>query len=144
MLMPAGLGEQRAEATVQMYCMAYWSDAITTYRPAASREGQNWSVELRAFDGLDEGYRASRGRSSSTRLADQDTLQSESKRTRSTTSGSTCRGASRTSMGTPSRIWSIPLHIISGDHRPSRKVTLRPEADWNGQESATFIASDGS
>jgi hypothetical protein len=42
--------------------------------------------------------------------------------------------------------WTVnptPLHIEVSIDQATGKVTFRPEANWNGQESLTFIASDG-
>jgi len=131
------------------YCNGILVDAITTDTlPAAlTEQGQNWSVELRAFDGLDEGLPGiawtvilNAPPQTKTPLPnpeiEEDTVDDQWL--------DLSRGFEDLDGDALSYMVNPAPHHIQVTIDPSTgKVTLRPEADWNGQESATFIASDG-
>jgi len=131
------------------YCDGILVNAITTDTiPAALTErGQNWSVEVRAFDGLDESLPGIAWSVilnappqvkiplSNPEIAE-DTVDDQwldlSK------GFEDFDGDALSYVVNP-----IPQHIQVTIDPSTGKVTLHPEADWSGQESITFVASDG-
>jgi uncharacterized membrane protein len=112
-----------------------------------TQRGQNWSVEVRAHDGDDEGMAVTSWReianappSPSNPLPDpyidEDTVDND---------WLDLTNAFEDSDGDPIS-WSLkadPVHMTVEIDHITGKVKLVPEEDWNGEETLTFIASDG-
>jgi hypothetical protein len=112
-----------------------------------TRKGQNWSVEVRAFDGEDEGLPGLAWRVIHNAAPvpkdplpdpeiDEDTVD---------TNWLNLMGAFEDPDGDPIT-WSVnpePLYIEVEIDDATGQVTLRPNANWNGRENVTFVASDG-
>ncbi|UCC93325.1 MAG: VCBS repeat-containing protein, partial [Thermoplasmata archaeon] len=110
-------------------------------------KSENWSVEVSAFDGEEEGPRTkawslihNAAPYVKHHMPDPDMMEdtSDSEWLNLTTAFGDPDGDSLTwSVG------SVPQHLtVTIDHETGT-VTIVPEADWNGAENVTFVASDG-
>jgi len=123
-------------------------DITTDTVPAALTErGQNWSVEVRAFDGLDESVPGAAWTvivnappQMRTPLPSPEILEDAVD-----DQWIDLSKAFEDPDGDPLtyRVDPAPEHIEVTIDGATGKVTLRPEANWYGQESITFHASDG-
>jgi hypothetical protein len=110
-------------------------------------KGQNWSVEVRAFDGEDEGLSAWAWRVIQNAAPvpkdplpdpeiDEDTVD---------TNWLNLMNAFEDPDGDPI-MWTVnpvPQYIEVAIDNTTGQVTLTPNANWNGRENVTFVASDG-
>jgi len=120
--------------------------ATETVPPVLTTHGQNWSVEVRAFDGIDESPPAiawvviANSPPTVKQTLPNPELQED-------TVDDMWLDLSEAFMEIDgdALVYTVgvaPEHIqLAID--PSGRVTIRPAANWNGQESATFVASDG-
>jgi uncharacterized membrane protein len=109
--------------------------------------GQNWSVEVCAFDGLDAGMTAIAWRLIENSPPTIKTTLPNPEMKEDTVDDQWLNLAN--AFEDPDRdvlTWTVnpaPQHITVTIDPSTGKVTLHPEPDWNGDESVTFVASDG-
>jgi hypothetical protein len=115
--------------------------------PAYTSRGENWTVEVRAFDGEDEGPSVSVSRIIQNAAPlpvnplpdpylDEDTTDSEWL--------DLSQGFEDPDGDTIT--WTTvpaPVHFTITIDPATGRVTIEPEADWNGEEEITFVCSDG-
>jgi uncharacterized membrane protein len=118
----------------------------TVPSPRTSR-GENWSVEVRAFDGDDEGLPGTAWTviGNAAPFVKRTLPNPELKEDTPDSQWIDLAGAFEDPDGDPLTFTASPTHqnITVTIDPATGKVTLAPKANWNGEESITFIASDG-
>ena len=115
--------------------------------PSLTEKGQNWSVEVGAFDGegvgtLARAWREIQNAAPRMRNALVDPEMDED----SVDSDWIDLSMAFDDPDDDQLTWSVnpnPMHIGVAIDPETGKVTLTPEENWNGEETLTFIASDG-
>jgi hypothetical protein len=118
-----------------------------TVDPSSTHKGQNWSVEVRSFDGEDEGHPAWAWKviQNMAPVPKNPLPNPEIDEDWVDTDWLNLMGAFEDLDGDPI-IWTVnvqPQFISVEIDDTTGQVTLRPKADWNGRENVTFVASDG-
>jgi uncharacterized membrane protein len=109
--------------------------------------GQNWSVEVRAFDGLDEGAAATAWKVIENAPPTVKTVLPNPEMKEDTVDDQWLNLAIAFEDQDGDKLtWSVnptPQHIQVAIDPATGRVTLRPAANWFGDEAITFMASDG-
>jgi hypothetical protein len=109
--------------------------------------GENWSVEVRAYDGDDEGPAATAWVTigNAGPMVKRQLPNPELKEDTTDDQWIELAGAFEDPDG-DALTWTVspaPQNITVTIDHATGKVTLAPKADWNGEEGVTFVASDG-
>jgi hypothetical protein len=124
-------------------------DQLTTdsIEPTLTMKGQNWSVEVRAYDGVDEGL-PGRAWTVIENSAPRTSAALPSVLLEEDVADLTSLNLAEAFMDPDGdaltwRLETAPKHLDIGIDIATGRVSVRPEADWNGAEEVRFIASDG-
>jgi hypothetical protein len=115
--------------------------------PSNTNRGENWTVEVCAFDGDDEGPRVSVSRiiQNAAPLAVSPLPDPYLEEDGEDSDWLDLSQAFEDPDGDPIT-WAVdpvPVHLQVTIDPSTGKVTIVPEADWNGKENVTFVCSDG-
>ena len=142
------------ENSVLTYRYAWFRDGtpmpdITsdTVNSALTTKGQNWSVEVRAWDGEDAGPVATAWRviQNAAPIVKKQLPMPEVDEDTTDDRWLDLSSAFEDPDGDP-LAWSLGTllqHLQVSIDPATGRVTIVPEADWNGRENVTFVASDG-
>jgi predicted transcriptional regulator len=119
------------------------ADILTTQLTA---KGENWSVEVRAFDGLDEGPPAYAWRTISNAPPHVAENLSDIVMAEDTTDTSIDLSRAFGDVDGDPLTWSLaeePVNLFVTIDPDTGALTIMPPSDWNGEEELTLVASDG-
>jgi hypothetical protein len=131
------------------YCDGELVDDVTgdTVPFDRTERGQNWTVDVNAFDGIDEGPRVTAWKSiQNAAPMPKDPLPDPLLEEDTTDEDWINLGSAFEDPDGDPVTWSLermPEHIWVGIDESTGVVTLMPLKDWWGEEEVTFVASDG-
>ena len=142
------------ENSALTYRFAWFRDGVPmpdiigdSVNSALTSKGENWSVEVRAFDGEDAGPAAVAWKviQNAAPMVKKQLPMPEIDEDSTDDRWLDLSSAFEDPDGDP-LMWSlgsIPQHLKVTVDPATGRVTIVPEANWNGRENVTFVASDG-